>query len=92
MNEWQPIRTAPKDGRQILVARQVSKAHGWIVAAAWWDDGSDYDESGERPEDVGWWALIMSRYSGDTERDELTFKPTRWCSLPTIPASVKKVK
>jgi len=49
MAEWQPIETAPKDGRLVLIAyRKRHKTNtyiweakeGWFVRIAKWDDGS----------------------------------------------------
>lgn len=45
MSEWQPIETAPKDGRQVLIA-----CPEYIHIAFWngasWDDGDFQDNLG----------------------------------------------
>lgn len=73
MPEWQPIETAPRDGRRILLARE-----GWVEIGRWLPDYAayegapagawmdDYDNGG--PEDRGW--------------------PTHWMPIPEFVGGV----
>lgn len=85
MNEWQPISTAPKDGRMVIVGFDCASV--WIVRNAWYRDaaavkemqdcGSDSDET-----DIGWWSY---RHSVTQEMIE----PTHWlCEQPKLPKGV----
>ena len=73
---WQPIETAPKDGRDIL-AMYVHIATQ-IVHNAFWLDGY-----GVEPEDIGWWSYEHSEVS----RIKLDgwMMPTHWMPLPPQP-------
>ena len=75
--QWQPIETAPKDGRSILLLNgdQVSYG-GWISAA---DQGADVGE--EYLIAAGWWSVDLS------DND-----PTHWMPLPTPPVPPSTVK
>ena len=37
MTDWQPIETAPKDGRKIFVAREMPP-FGWVLGWSYWED------------------------------------------------------
>jgi hypothetical protein len=37
---WQPMETAPKGGRKILVAWDTG-GYGWHYTVVWWDDDCD---------------------------------------------------
>ncbi|KKL90358.1 hypothetical protein LCGC14_1905570, partial [marine sediment metagenome] len=51
MTEWQPIETAPKDGRELLLwARRVGPRVGYF------DSEFNDDPDGPRPYG-GWWSL-----------------------------------
>ena len=70
MGDWQPIETAPKDGRRILVTCEgrvfiATYASGWTPE--WVDEGS------------GYWDASMDSI------DYAHFFATHWMPLPTPP-------
>ena len=73
---WQPIETAPKDGREILLCRAtnadgkpITDAWGLFVqVAAWWDG------------DEAW--IVYCSLPGEPR---LHFEPTHWAELPPNP-------
>ena len=78
--EWQPIETAPKDGR-VLIIRSFEAA-GEVIRKAWWDDGALWELKGFHgpSELIGWWHI-----SEDTqiEKLELDKFPTHWIGMPS---------
>jgi len=79
MSNWQPIETAPKDGREIIVG--VDIASTWIARNAWFrkieDNPHEFDET-----DIGWWSY---KSSVTQEMLEGIFTPTHWIPMPTPP-------
>jgi len=72
MPDWQPIDTAPRDGRCILLA---SANEGWVMEGQWFDwrdSGSDL---------FGWTNPI--NYDDPVVGGELG--PTHWMPLPEPP-------
>ena len=70
MSEWQPIETAPKDGRTIIVFRNI---HGWnVLGYAYWVDVRGID---------GWVSNGFSDPPGNLGLGH----PTHWMPLPTPP-------
>ena len=69
---WQPIETAPKDGRHILISdgERVSVG-GWLTDI---DHGADWEGQIGM---AGWWAVDLGPNSD---------KPTAWQPLPAPPA------
>lgn len=75
MTEWQPIKTAPKDGTKILVGRFTGdpKAdHEGLISVDWY----------RRPED-------NKGYIGFGNFNDRYWPPTHWMHLPE-PPRVKK--
>lgn len=71
MTDWQPIETAPRDGRVILLGNQ----HG-----AWFGRYCDRYSSGYRPKNP-WESLMLNHeYMGG-----LRHPPTHWTHLPEPP-------
>lgn len=85
MSEWQPIETAPQDGKPVLLhARDCGYAHRGCDVQIGFYLGMSYGQlyiGGE--EWTGW--LSMSTYEdrGDEQHTRLT--PTHWMPLPTPP-------
>lgn len=71
--EWQPIKTAPKDGTEIIL-RNGNR----VGAACWctWPSTPEMDDGGE-----GWSVC----FDGDTWEDDKA--PTHWMPLPAAPSA-----
>lgn len=78
---WQPIETAPKDGKEVLLCRAYDadgepiSEDAWgifVQRAAWWGDD---EQSGE-------WIVYCSL----VHEPRLHFVPTHWMELPPNPA------
>ena len=41
MSKWQPIETAPKDGRKILVFGPSGNKNGGVIEVAYWEASGD---------------------------------------------------
>ena len=67
---WQPIDTAPKDGKTILAA------HKHAIFTVYWEAEGDTDT-----DEPGWCDGDMNRYEELT-----TYNPTHWMPLPAPPA------
>lgn len=74
--EWQPIETAPRDGRPILIARHMGE-FGWVRGWAHWEDVRGIS---------GWIARGFFEHPGVLG---LT-APTHWMPLPAPPAASKE--
>jgi hypothetical protein len=81
--QWQPIESAPKDGRDLIVGVDIATV--WIVRSAWYR-GRDVIE--QQPEtfdesDIGWWSYI---HSVTQEKLEGIYEPTHWlCEVGETP-------
>jgi hypothetical protein len=69
--KWEPIETAPKDGRLVLLANEN------VTEIGWWSDGFSGRWEKRRmkwlPPSEGGWAVW--------------FTPTHWLPLPQLPDS-----
>lgn len=83
--DWQPIETAPKAGRTILLGYRNS--HGnWRTMRGQWFSQERIDETWDEPEDSdgleGW-------YETSVEADDIPncwpTNPTHWMPLPPPP-------
>lgn len=72
MSEWQPIETAPRDRKVIVIARQKPRGE-WDVEAAWFVAEDDYP-----------WNFIDGDGDLNGYRDDET-GPTHWTTLPAPP-------
>lgn len=73
--EWLPIKSAPKDGRNIIVGADIASV--WITRNAFWSD-DEFDENSE----PGWWSY---RNSVGRELLEGIYEPTHWIPMPYPP-------
>ena len=81
MTEWQPIETAPRNGRWILVTGFKTRNRGPVshtCAVAGW-----FVRNAQKPENGYEWFY-------GTQGDEFLSNPTHWMELPTIPAEIRK--
>ena len=78
--EWQPIKTAPKDGTEVLVGKHISGE--WRVCQASWNffPGCDNPIQGYEP-DVWWWNCDAD-WGGITDDEG----PSHWMPMPSPPA------
>jgi hypothetical protein len=81
MSEWQPIETVPRDGRAVLVMRDIwpgtesgraeeCNGHNTYVAAWWGDNAID-----------GEWVCYMDQ----VQDPRCPIEPTHWMPLPDPP-------
>lgn len=83
VGEWQPIETAPKTGRTILLGYTNSLGN-WRTMRGQWFSREVIDEEWEEPDDCneGW-------YETSVEADDIpscwATNPTHWMPLPTPP-------
>ncbi len=72
-DSWQPIRTAPKDGSEVLVGVDIATV--WIVRNARWVDGGGHFEE-------GWWTF---KHSVTQEKLQGIYAPTHWMPMAEPP-------
>jgi len=83
---WQPIETAPKDGRTILLG-YFNRFGKWRTLRGMWASQSTIENDWEESDgcEEGW-------YETSVENEEIpnvwTTKPTHWMPLPTSPNGV----
>ena len=69
--EWQPIETAPKDGRHMLLCDGARVSFGgWLTDI---DQGAEYEGQIGM---AGWWAVDLGPN---------IYRPTHWMPLPAAP-------
>jgi hypothetical protein len=69
MGEWQPIKTAPKDGESVLLA--TFDVDDYLPVVAFWDTSEGCD---------GGWFLYPTE-----GMHEVLYPPTHWMPLPPPP-------
>jgi hypothetical protein len=74
---WQPIETAPKDGRDIIV--MYVHIDTQCVHSAYYATAAEGYEAG----DIGWWSYVFSEVS--RTKLEGFMAPTHWMPLPPPP-------
>lgn len=79
MTQWQPIETAPKDGKKVLIV-----ANG-VIYAAWWNSEfeNQWDEETSEYRYVGAWTDdAVESFGYETVA---SYEPTHWMPLPDPP-------
>ena len=71
---WMPIETAPKDGREIIVAWKLDDSDDYIVKSAYWDTGYGGDL-----ETAPWEPTFVTMEGADM------INPDYWMPLPNPP-------
>jgi len=71
MTKWQPIKTAPNDGTQVLIFSAPGEVE--LVRLAWWFSAEDADNLGRPADEVGWWSSYLSCGS-----EKISWEPTHW--------------
>ena len=77
--EWQPIDTAPKDGRYIIVGRfRNGDEFCWAKHSRWMtaDEAADIEECDPEDCEAGW--------TNGNDEEDLCY-PTHWMPLPPPP-------
>ncbi len=79
MTEWQDMKTAPKDGREVLllVKRRVG-IHPKRMLVGHWQPGGHCIED-HPPIETGWYFFNGTRF-------DLASEPMRWMPLPDPPS------
>lgn len=72
MNNWQPIKTAPKDGTSVIIAVPHNDPSGFVVGEAYCNERRG-----------GWWWANLSY--DDDYADPIRQAPTHWMPLPKPP-------
>ena len=78
---WQPIATAPKDGREIIVGYDCATV--WIVHCAFWREWENWMQSSPEKE-TGWWSYVENSIS--QHKLEGCNAPTHWMPMPKRPS------
>lgn len=78
MSKWQPIETAPHDGRPILLARKMGPPWGWVRGWGYWASLNDK----RRRRDLGGW---ICHGFFDPPGELGLGAPTHWQPLPDPP-------
>jgi hypothetical protein len=96
VSEWQPIKTAPKDGTPILVwdGGNISVAE-WSYSfrgqdgavTEFWKNNAKSDEYGMALSEVGLWCGLVKGAHAAENCEELSYvqTPTHWMPLPKSP-------
>lgn len=77
-SEWQPIETAPKDGRRVFIARDMGDPWGWVRGLAYYEKVRGIE---------GWIAVAgVSDVPGVLGLAD----PTHWTPIPKPPSSSER--
>lgn len=84
---WQPIETAPKTGRTLLLG-YLNRAGNWRTVRGQWMSSEYIDQHWEDPDDPG---DLEGWYETSVEADDTPncwhIKPTHWMPLPAAPSA-----
>lgn len=83
--KWQPIETAPKDGRTLLLG-QFNPLGKWRTMCGQWMSEDYIDESWEDPDGVepGWFETAVE---AEDPPNCWSIEPSHWMPLPEPPVS-----
>lgn len=92
MTDWQPIETAPKDGKRLLLARAGSEEDGeGFATMGWWmdaePDGSDFMGHDAGWVDVDYGDFFPGRSFGNPQYFREARTPTHWMPMPAPPVN-----
>lgn len=86
MSAWQPIATAPKRGKHILVwVPNSDHPDGGYQTVAWWDGHFDtvFSERTGNSRPVGAWTDGTATCVGRLDAEYIALQPTHW--MPLLP-------
>ncbi|CAK7257523.1 MULTISPECIES: hypothetical protein [unclassified Shinella] len=75
---WQPIDTAPKDGREVLIACPLADLFNQYVVSAAYFDAAAYGGT-------WWWAGTKMDEWGDSPVEDINEAPVFWQPMPAAP-------
>lgn len=91
---WQPIETAPKDGTDVLIWKDMGDTP--VVHIAWYRSKEEWEDSGKYcgfcetiEEWEGWWSYTENSVS--QSKLDGHHAPTHWMPLPAAPGSEKRL-
>ncbi len=84
--EWQPIETAPKTGRKIIVAYINRSNKPRTVMARWLTDEQAAETDGDDVGLEGGWYECIDNWGDYTEVAIHEGEPTHWMPLPAPPS------
>jgi len=76
MTEWQPIETAPRDGRDVLVMRDI-----WPGT----ESGRAEECNGHNTYVAAWWGSEWVCYMDQVQDPRCPIEPTHWMPIPKLP-------
>lgn len=90
-NKWEPIESAPKDGRIILVFYKNELGNGRIVRASWFcDDDIEQWENPDQSEPDWYERSEVYEELEDGMVSPVMGHPTHWMPLPPPPTNTKE--
>lgn len=85
--QWQPIDTAPKDGRKVILFYRNSHNKPRTVMARWLTDEQAAETDADGVGLEGGWYECIDNWSDYTEVAIHEGEPTHWMPLPTPPVA-----
>ena len=89
-SQWQPIETAPKDGRKIIVRYLNRNGLNRTVFASWLTDEEAAESDADGVGLEGGWYERIDNWSDFTQVAIHEGEPTHWMPLPAAPADAAK--
>ncbi len=85
---WQPIETAPKDGRKVVLAYVNRNSKPRSVMARWLTDEQAAETDGGGVGLEGGWYECIDNWDDYTEVAIYEGEPSHWMRLPAAPAGI----